>query len=115
MSEQETRWHPVLASGELAELETRGVELGESALFLVRHRGQVRAYRNRCPHLGIELNWMPDRFLDLDRRFIHCSTHGALFKIDNGHCIAGPCQGEALTALACREQDGHIYVKLDAA
>jgi nitrite reductase/ring-hydroxylating ferredoxin subunit len=44
-----------------------------------------------CPHLGIPLNWAPERFLDLDGTLIQCSSHGALFQIDSGECIAGPC------------------------
>ncbi|MFE8071371.1 Rieske 2Fe-2S domain-containing protein [Marinobacteraceae bacterium S3BR75-40.1] len=104
-------WHALMASAELAEGQSRECQLEDTALFLVRHRGVVHAYRNRCPHLGIELNWAPNRFLDLDKRFIQCSTHGALFKIQDGHCIAGPCQGEALTALGCREGDGQIWVQ----
>ena len=37
---------------------------------------------------------------------------GALFLIESGECVAGPCAGESLAALACREQDGGIWVTL---
>lgn len=80
--------------------------------FLFVHGGQPRAYLNRCPHLGIELNWMPGRFMDADNQFIQCSSHGALFLPASGECIAGPCQGDALTALEVRIVDGWVEVRL---
>ncbi len=39
------------------------------------------------------LNWTPDRFLDLERKQIICATHGAVFCIDDGLCVGGPCKG----------------------
>lgn len=80
--------------------------------FLFLDGTAARAYLNVCPHLGIELNWMPGRFMDADNLFIQCSTHGALFKPSTGECIAGPCQGDALTALEVRERDGHWQIRL---
>lgn len=74
---------------------------------------EPKAYLNICPHLGIELNWMPGKFMDADNLFIQCSTHGALFKPGTGECIAGPCQGDALTALAVRQNGGQIEVRLE--
>jgi len=80
--------------------------------FLFLDDGEPRAYLNQCPHLGIELNWMPGRFMDSDNLFLQCSTHGALFKTGSGECIAGPCQGDALTALELREQHGQWQIRL---
>jgi len=37
--------------------------------------------------------------------------HGALFEIDTGACVAGPCMGKALRALPVRVTQG--YVMLD--
>ncbi|WP_372965306.1 Rieske (2Fe-2S) protein [Marinobacter sp.] len=80
--------------------------------FVFLDNGNPRAYLNICPHLGIELNWMPGRFMDSDNLFIQCSTHGALFKPSSGECIAGPCQGEALTELDVRERNGDIEIRV---
>ena len=66
--------------------------------FLVRHGGRVLAYVDSCPHTGAPLNWEPDRFLDIDQRYIQCATHGALFRIDDGLCVQGPCAGQSLAA-----------------
>lgn len=79
--------------------------------FAFLDNGTPRAYLNLCPHLGIELNWLPGRFMDTENLFIQCSTHGALFKPGNGECIAGPCQGDALTPLKIRLQNGEVQVR----
>lgn len=72
---------------------------GDLTFFAVKKDGQLYVYRNRCPHLGIELEWVEDRFLDSENALIQCSTHGALFIIENGECVAGPCAGDHLEAL----------------
>jgi len=65
--------------------------------ILVVRRGQaVHGYHNQCPHTGINLHWTPDRFLDSSATLIQCATHGALFRMDDGHCVHGPCSGQAL-------------------
>ena len=105
-----------LAPGQALEFRIRqpNAEPGAMPLtgFVLLHDGSPRAYVNQCPHLGIELNWMPGRFLDADNLFIQCSTHGALFKPGTGECIAGPCQGDALTALDLRVEGGVVQIKL---
>ena len=87
---------PVCAASELEEDQARGVEIDGKSVVLVKKDGQVHAYLNWCPHLGIELNFMPDQFLDSDNAFLMCANHGALFEIDSGHCLSGPCSGDAL-------------------
>ena len=87
----------------------------KSVLLLVRREGRVYAYRNRCPHRGIPLEWQPDQFLDDSGSLIRCSTHGALFLIESGECVAGPCEGQALQALECREDAYGIWIEGAAA
>jgi len=71
----------------------------ERVVFAVKKDGQIYVYVNSCPHIGIPLEFLPNDFLDQDKRYILCANHGALFEIDNGHCIAGPCAGQALEAV----------------
>lgn len=101
---------------DIAELQTLGftieTEQGELELFLVRQDNKVHAYQNRCPHLGIPLNWQPDQFLCIEDSHIQCSTHGALFNMQDGHCIAGPCAGQDLTALSLEYRDDQIWLNL---
>jgi nitrite reductase/ring-hydroxylating ferredoxin subunit len=89
---------------------SKGFKSAEHSLFAVRLRGQVYVYRNSCPHLGIELNWQEDQFLDYDDSLIQCATHGALFIIENGECVAGPCIGKTLEAVDFRIDRGMISV-----
>ncbi len=104
--------HLLCSSRELAEGQSRGFIVEDLNLLLVRRHGQVYAYRNRCPHRGIALEWLPDQFLDHSGSLIQCATHGALFLIESGECVAGPCAGQMLQAIACQEQDGSIWVSV---
>jgi nitrite reductase/ring-hydroxylating ferredoxin subunit len=78
-------------------------------LFIVRQGDAVYAYVNRCPHTGVELNWQPNVFLDIDHQHLQCATHGALFRIEDGYCIYGPCLGASLTAVPLRIRKDMLY------
>lgn len=104
--------HALCQDHEMLEGTSRGFELEGQSIFLVRRQNKVYAYRNRCPHLGINLEWQPDQFLDADACLIQCAMHGALFIIESGQCISGPCTGQSLTALPCDIENGDIWVQL---
>lgn len=95
---------------DIAENSSKGYEADGRFLFVVKKRGSLFIYQNRCPHVGLPLNWMPDQFLDVDRELIQCSSHGALFRIDNGQCVSGPCPGQRLRAIEFVEVEGKIYI-----
>lgn len=93
----------------------KGFELSrdnqEFLMFLVKKDGQVFAYENRCPHAGVNLEWRPDDFLDMDKALIQCSVHGALFLIESGECAGGPCNGQGLNSLVIDiDAEGDIYL-----
>jgi len=98
----------------LDELEAdapRGFDLEDgTALLLIRRGDRVIAWRNSCPHRGIRLEWQPDQFLDCERQFIQCATHGALFGIEDGICVAGPCPGEQLEPLPVQVRHGEVFL-----
>lgn len=103
--------------GEYLPLEDRqsvSVETESRNFFLVQFDGNLYAYENWCPHLGVELNWMPDQFLESGGDLIICSTHGALFRIEDGHCLSGPCQGANLRPLVVQQNTEGTYVLLPA-
>ena len=85
---------------ELSDPGSRGFRLDiqghKLELFVVRRGGEVFGYLNRCPHTGAPLEWMPDRFLDITESLIQCAMHGALFDIEQGRCLRGPCVGQSL-------------------
>jgi nitrite reductase/ring-hydroxylating ferredoxin subunit len=90
---------------------SKGLLWGEQSIIAVKHQGQLHLYINRCPHRGIPLEWQPDQFLDLERQFIQCTSHGALFRIDTGDCIQGPCQGQALQPVRFTLNQGFICIE----
>ncbi len=64
--------------------------------FVVRRAGAVRGYVDRCPHTGTPLAVFPDRYFTRERDLLLCATHGALFRPEDGYCVAGPCEGRTL-------------------
>jgi nitrite reductase/ring-hydroxylating ferredoxin subunit len=89
---------------ELAECGSRGFRVGDGdwplrGLAVQLPDGSVRAYENTCPHAGHPLDLLPHRFLTADRGHIVCASHGALFSLDTGLCVAGPCPGRTLRPL----------------
>ncbi len=76
--------------------------------FVVRRGDDVRGYIDRCPHAGMPLALMGDRFLTRENDLILCSSHGALFRIDDGLCVAGPCEGRTLWPWAIEVVDGEV-------
>ena len=98
---------------EIATPGSKGFSLGAGAerreIFVVRDAaGAARAYVNSCPHTGGPLDWVEHQFLSLDKRLILCATHGALFRMADGHCIHGPCAGKRLAAVAMAVVDGAV-------
>jgi nitrite reductase/ring-hydroxylating ferredoxin subunit len=81
-------------------------------LLIVRQGMEIYAYLNSCPHTGVNLEWLPDQFLDSSAQYIQCAMHGAMFRIEDGLCVSGPCAGDALTAIPAYLQDGEIVCEL---
>jgi nitrite reductase/ring-hydroxylating ferredoxin subunit len=70
------------------------------AIFVVRRGGGVYGYLNVCPHAGLPLDYQPDAFMAPDGASVQCSMHAARFRIEDGACLAGPCEGQGLSAVA---------------
>jgi nitrite reductase/ring-hydroxylating ferredoxin subunit len=81
--------------------------------FVVRRTDRVFAYVNRCPHAGHPLNWQPDKFLTPDDSLILCRSHGALFEIATGTCVAGPCAGQSLKSIDVTIASGYVLLTED--
>ena len=95
---------------DISDPGSKGVLLGDLSLFVVHKDAQFYVYKNHCPHLGIELHWQEDQFLDMDNALIQCATHGALFLIETGECVAGPCSGQSLQPIDFQIIDGNIVI-----
>jgi nitrite reductase/ring-hydroxylating ferredoxin subunit len=108
---------PLCRLDELTPGIARGFDpehVGEDTLFVLRRPAGVRAYRNRCPHQGVRLEYRKDRFLSADGERVICYAHGAHFDADTGMCTHGPCLGQSLEAVPCRVVDGWIWIKLES-
>jgi nitrite reductase/ring-hydroxylating ferredoxin subunit len=89
---------------------TFGGGAGRFDMFLIRKEDAVYAYLNECPHAYARLDNWPDKFLTLDETRIICGVHAALFEIENGFCISGPCAGKRLTPVSVEVMDDIIYI-----
>lgn len=98
---------------EIPELGSKGFKVNDSLMFAVKKNGNVYVYRNSCPHIGIALEWVEDQFLDSSRTLIQCANHGALFSIESGKCVSGPCTGQKLTAVPFEISNGFITLTTD--
>lgn len=100
---------------ELDDPGCREFQVGESNWpfkgFIVRRGDDVFAYQNHCMHVGHPLNWQPDSFLNADGSLIVCASHGALYEIDSGVCVSGPCPGKTLRKVSVEIRDGEVVVR----
>ena len=76
--------------------------------FAIRFKGRVHSYLNRCMHVAMEMDMVPNRFFDHTGQWLICATHGATYRPDTGACAGGPCRG-GLIAIALTEQDGRVH------
>ncbi len=98
-----------LVDGGFAESEAV-VDGDAESLILYRDGDQVRAWLNICPHAGRRLDWAPGQFLKSREGLLVCAAHGASFELARGDCVAGPCRGEALRAVAVEVRDGAVWL-----
>ena len=80
------------------------------ALLLRDESGVVVAYRNLCQHLPVPLDGGTGELLSDDAMHLVCGTHGASYRLNDGYCFEGPCEGMALQALAVRVDAGEVYI-----
>jgi nitrite reductase/ring-hydroxylating ferredoxin subunit len=108
----------VCREGELGAGDVRQVSLGVDdegrpvqALVLRDGDGRVVAYRNLCRHLPVPLDGGTGELLTDDGAYLVCGTHGATYRLGDGVCVDGPCEGAALESLRVWVEDGDIYVE----
>ena len=81
-----------------------------TALLIVRQNDQAFVYVNVCPHTGAPLDFEPGQFMNFDHSFIMCAMHGAIFRIEDGFCIQGPCVGKSLTPIASEVRERQVWL-----
>jgi nitrite reductase/ring-hydroxylating ferredoxin subunit len=103
---------PLCALADLGDPDAKGFEFrnGETLFngFVVRKGDGVFGYVDRCPHAGWPLSFAPDKYLTRESDLILCAGHGALFRLEDGLCVGGPCGGKRLMPWPVRVEDGEV-------
>ena len=99
-----------IEDGGFAEVEA-SLDGDAESLIIHRSGASVRAWLNVCPHAGRRLDWAPGKFLKSKEGHLICAAHGASFELQRGDCIAGPCRGDSLRAVAVEVRDGQVVLK----
>ena len=97
----------LLDSGEAVSFEVR-YDGRDCRAFAIRFQGQVHAYLNRCAHVPMEMDFVPNRFFDSSGQYLICATHGAMYQPETGACRSGPCRG-GLIKIEALELDGLVH------
>ena len=99
---------------EIASPGSRGfrfrVEEAVFAGFVIRRGEEVIGYVDSCPHAGWPLSGPNGRFLTRENDLILCAGHAALFRIEDGEMVAGPCSNVSLTPWSVRVEGSDIVV-----
>lgn len=98
-----------IEDGGFAEIEAL-VDGDAESLIVHRNGANARAWLNVCPHAGRRLDWAPGKFLKSKEGHLICAAHGASFELERGDCVAGPCRGDSLRAVAVEVRDGQVVL-----
>ncbi|MDO6468207.1 Rieske 2Fe-2S domain-containing protein [Neptunomonas phycophila] len=101
---------PICPINDITDPGAKGILHNGVSFMVIKKNDQFYVYENSCPHQRIALEWQPDQFLDIDKQFIQCAMHGALFTIETGQCIAGPCPGKSLIQVPHQIIDNTLYL-----
>ena len=99
----------LIEDGGFAEVEAL-LEGDAESLIVHRDGHAVRAWLNVCPHAGRRLDWAPGKFLKSKEGHLVCAAHGASFELGRGDCVAGPCRGDSLRAVAVEVREGQVVL-----
>jgi nitrite reductase/ring-hydroxylating ferredoxin subunit len=101
----------LIHNSEIPNDSAKGLKYKNISFLAIKKDEEIFLYLNRCPHLGTPLEWSENDFLDSEKALIRCATHGALFQINNGKCLVGPCQGKHLQSIPFEIENGDIRVQ----
>ena len=99
-------WVRVAAEAEIVEGEPFASELGDTAIALYRHEGEIFAIGDICPHEHVRLSegWLEDGRIE-------CPLHQSCFEIRTGKVIEGGPAYEDVPAFAVKVEGGDVFVR----
>ncbi len=78
----------------------------------MRKKGTYFPYLNRCRHLPVTLDLEDNQFFNHDQSALQCHMHGAVYEIETGLCVGGPCVGASLRALSFEEEGDQLVIAI---
>ncbi len=90
---------------EIGKVKARGA-------VVARKMGRLYAYANVCRHIPLTLDLGDGDVMAVDKRHLLCHHHGALYRVEDGKCVMGPCDGSALVKLDVEVVDGELILVL---
>jgi len=87
-----------------------GAGLNLWRMFVLRREGRVYGYLNLCPHYSMPLNHRDNEFMSREGSKIMCRQHLALFRIEDGACLGGACDGRSLDAIPLRIENDQVVI-----
>ena len=80
--------------------------------FVIKKNNKYFAYQNLCRHLSVTLDLNDADFFTHDKKHLQCQMHGAIYEIETGLCIAGPCVGAKLISIPFSEEENRLVIKV---
>lgn len=102
------------AAAEVPDGQGKEIVFGEGKdafrVVVLRLGERLFTFHNCCPHFSLPLNYEPDRFHVFDGELLMCAHHTAIYRIEDGACIDGPCAGARLTTIPVTLDSGVIEI-----
>lgn len=80
--------------------------------LLARRWGKLHAYANICRHIPLALDMGDGDVSTADGRHFLCHHHGARYRVEDGTCLSGPCDGASLIPLDVEIVEGELFLVL---
>jgi nitrite reductase/ring-hydroxylating ferredoxin subunit len=100
-------WTDAMAASDLQDAEPKGIVVGDTPVFIMRHGDHFHAIHDRCSHRGCSLSEMGE----VEKETVTCGCHGSQFSLRDGAVQRGPATA-AQPAYEVRERDGRLELRL---
>lgn len=80
--------------------------------FVLKKNGRFFVYQNLCKHLPVTLDLGDGGLFTHDKAHFQCHMHGAMYELETGYCVAGPCQGARLNQFDLVEEEARLVIRV---